>query len=74
MESMNQGGLSPQESMHMMVTTQYLDTLKDFANNPKVASIMVPHGPGVTKDISDQVRDGFIAANALATAPRQASM
>jgi regulator of protease activity HflC (stomatin/prohibitin superfamily) len=74
MVSMHEGGLSPQESMHMMVTTQYMDTLKDFANNPSSSSIMVPHGPGVTKDIEEQVRNGFIAANALTAAPGQASM
>lgn len=74
MESMNQGGLSPQESMHMMVTTQYLDTLKDFANNPNSSSIMVPHGPGVTKDLESQVRDGFVAASSLSQAPGQSSM
>jgi regulator of protease activity HflC (stomatin/prohibitin superfamily) len=74
MESMSQGGLNPQESMHMMVTTQYLDTLKDFANNPNSSSIMVPHGPGVSKDLEDQVRDGFIAASSLSKAPQQAAM
>merc|ERR1719203_540319 len=60
MESMTiEGGLSPQEAVHMMVTTQYLDTLKDFANNPSSSSIMVPHGPGFSKHLEDQVRDGF---------------
>lgn len=73
MDSMNRGGLTPQESMHMMVTTQYLDTLKDFANNPTSSSIMVPHGPGVSQNISEQVRDGFIAANSLSRNPQPAS-
>ena len=45
MQAMSQGGLTPQESMHMMVTTQYLDTLKDFANNPNNSAIMVLRGP-----------------------------
>lgn len=62
MESMSQGGLSSQEAMHMMITTQYLDTLKDFANNPNAKSIMVPHGPGAVKDIEAQVRDGFMSS------------
>eukprot|EP00443_Scrippsiella_acuminata_P048428 CAMPEP_0115195906 /NCGR_PEP_ID=MMETSP0270-20121206/14818_1 /TAXON_ID=71861 /ORGANISM="Scrippsiella trochoidea, Strain CCMP3099" /LENGTH=317 /DNA_ID=CAMNT_0002609235 /DNA_START=75 /DNA_END=1028 /DNA_ORIENTATION=- len=65
MASMSDGGLSPQEAMHMMITTQYLDTLKDFANNPNHSSIMVPHGPGAVKDIEAQVRDGFISASAM---------
>merc|ERR1712039_781969 len=61
MISMADGGLSSQEAMHMMITTQYLDTLKDFVNNPNHSSIMVPHGPGAVKDIEAQVRDGFIS-------------
>jgi len=65
MKSMSEGGLTPQEAMHMMITTQYLDTLKDFANNPNHSAIMVPHGPGAVKDIESQVRDGFISASAM---------
>mmetsp|Transcript_5358 Transcript_5358/g.14505 ORF Transcript_5358/g.14505 Transcript_5358/m.14505 type:complete len:310 (+) Transcript_5358:90-1019(+) len=72
MKTMSRGGLSPQESMHMMVTTQYLDTLKDFANNPNASSIMVPCGPGAAAEISAQVRNGFVQGAALA--PQQATM
>jgi len=71
MVSMSAGGLQPQEAMHMMITTQYLDTLKDFANNPNKSSIMVPHGPGAVKDIEAQVRDGFISAAALKPGQQQ---
>jgi len=75
METMSAGGLSPQESMHMMITTQYLDTLKDFATNPNSSSIMVPHGPGAVKDIEAQVRDGFFQASASSLQPpKQSSM
>lgn len=73
MQEMSSAGLSPQEAMHMMVTTQYIDTLKDFANNPNCGSIMVPHGPGATANIEAQVRDGFIQAGALSR-PRQLGM
>merc|ERR1740121_104047 len=71
MVSMSGGGLQPQEAMHMMITTQYLDTLKDFANNPNKSSIMVPYGPGAVKDIEAQVRDGFISASALRPGQQQ---
>jgi len=71
MISMSDGGLDPQQAMHMMVTTQYLDTLKDFANNPNHSAIMVPHGPGAVKDIEAQVRDGFISASALKPGQQQ---
>jgi len=70
MQSMSSGGLTPQESVHMLVTTQYLDTLKDFANNPSSSSIMIPHGPGAAKSLEDQVRDGFAACVPLQAAMR----
>merc|ERR1712008_642671 len=65
MHSMSQGGLSPQDAMHMMITTQYIDTLKVYASSPNSSAIMVPHGPGVVKDIEAQVRDGFVGSSHL---------
>jgi len=70
MNSMSQSGLSPPDTMHMMMTTQYLDTLKEFAANDKSSAIMVPTGP-TSKDIEAQVRDGFIASSAVSAAARQ---
>ena len=40
MDFMKQSGMSEQEGMHMMIMTQYLDTLKEFA--AKHSSILVP--------------------------------
>lgn len=74
MESMAHGGLSAQEAMHMMITTQYLDTLKDFATNPNHSAIMVPNMPGSAKDFESQVRDGFITASSLSAKPGQQQM
>lgn len=65
MQSMSQGGLSPQDAMHMMITTQYIDTLKDYAHSPNSSAIMVPHCPGAAKDIEAQVRDGLISSSHL---------
>jgi len=65
MQSMVTAGLSPQDAMHMMVTTQYIDTLKDFATNPNATAIMVPSGAGGARSVEDQVRSGFLTANAL---------
>jgi len=73
MQQMIAAGLSPQDAMHLMVTTQYIDTLKDFAANPNSSAIMVPSGPGAARDVEAQVRDGFITANALAR-PSQHAM
>merc|ERR1711920_274004 len=59
---MKESGMSEGEAQHMMVMTQYLDTLKDFANSK--SSIMVPHGPSAVRDIEAQIRNGFSSANA----------
>lgn len=78
MESMTAAGLTPHDAMHMMVTTQYIDTLKDFAQNPNSSAIMVPSGPGAARDLEAQIRDGFITANNLSSAssraPKQLTM
>merc|ERR1719382_997182 len=60
---MKESGMSEQEAMHMMIMTQYLDTLKDFASNH--GSIIVPHGPGAVKDIESQIREGFLTASSM---------
>jgi len=57
-------GMSPQEVVHMMLVTQYLDVLKDFAQSGKSA-IVVPSGPGGVGDIEAQVRNGFFQAEQL---------
>jgi regulator of protease activity HflC (stomatin/prohibitin superfamily) len=64
MDAMAAGGLAPQEAMNMMITTQYVDMLKDFATNPNKSAIMVPAGSGA-KDVEAQVRDGFVSAAKL---------
>merc|ERR1740121_3479016 len=54
---MQESGMSSNEAMHMMVMTQYLDTLKEFANGK--SSIMVPHGPSAVTDMQKQIEAGF---------------
>jgi regulator of protease activity HflC (stomatin/prohibitin superfamily) len=62
-ESMRQScGLEPKEVVHMMLVTQYLDVLKEFAASGK-ATMVVPHGPSAVQDIESQVRNGFMAAS-----------
>jgi len=73
MDSMAAAGLNPQDAMHMMITTQYIDTMKDFANNPSNTAIMVPSHPGAAGDVTAQVRDGFLTAQALRQ-PQQLTM
>jgi len=71
MEIMQESGMSADESRHMMVMTQYLDTLKEFANGK--SSIMVPHGPSAVKDMESQIRDGFLTSQAMGS-PEQVEM
>jgi len=62
-KSMQECGLGTQDTIVMMMVTQYLDTLKEFKDGK--ASIMVPHGAGGMKNLESQVRDGFITASSL---------
>lgn len=55
-------GMEPTEVVHMMLVTQYLDTLKTFAESGK-ATMVVPHGPSAVADIESQVRNGFMQAS-----------
>jgi len=73
LQSMIDGGLNPQESMHLILTTQYLDALGTFATNPSPSAIMVPHGPGAVEEIESQVRKGFGGQSSV-NPPRQALM
>ena len=64
-ESMKQScGLEPKEVIHMMMVTQYLDVLKEFAVSGK-ATMVVPHGMGAVSDMEAQVRQGFMQANMM---------
>jgi hypothetical protein len=48
-------GLEPREVVHMMLVTQYLDVLKEFAQSGK-ATMVVPHGMSAVADMEQQVR------------------
>lgn len=60
-------GMNPQEVVHMMLVTQYLDVLKNFAESGR-ATMVVPHGPSALQDIEQQVRNGFMQASMLPAA------
>lgn len=57
-------GLEPHDVVHMMLVTQYLDVLKEFAQSGN-ASMVVPHGPSAVGDIEAQVRSGFMQAKMM---------
>jgi len=56
-------GLEPREVVHMMLVTQYLDVLKEFAQSGK-ATMVVPHGMSAVADMEQQVRV-FVCAHVL---------
>merc|ERR1712060_443501 len=64
MDAMSAGGLTAQEAMNMMITTQYVDTLKDFATNPNKTAVVMPLDDP-NKDMESKVRDGFVSASKL---------
>ena len=57
-------GTTPQDVMHLMMVTQYLDMLKDVGSNPAATTLFVPHGVGAVTDMQDQVRNGMMQAQA----------
>jgi len=73
MKFMKEAGMSESDAMHMMIMTQYLDTLKEFSASH--GTIVVPHGPSSVKDIESQIREGFLSAGSAGSGqPRQQQM
>ncbi|KAG0472813.1 hypothetical protein HPP92_014277 [Vanilla planifolia] len=56
-------GTSAKEVMELIMVTQYFDTIKELGNSSKTTTVFLPHGPGHVKDISDQIRSGFMEAS-----------
>ena len=57
-------GASPQDVMQLVLMTQYFDTLKDVGAASRTNTILMPHSPGALGDISAQLRNAMITANA----------
>jgi len=57
-------GTTPQDVMHLMMVTQYLDMLKDVGSNPAATTLFVPHGIGAVTEMQDSVRNGMMQAAA----------
>merc|ERR550537_1655581 len=58
-------GTSPADVMQLMMVTQYLDMLKEVGTTSKSNTVFVPHGPGAVADVQQQMRNGFLEANAV---------
>lgn len=57
-------GTSAKEVMDLIMITQYFDTLKDLGSSSKNTTVFIPHGPGHVRDISEQIRNGLMEAEA----------
>jgi regulator of protease activity HflC (stomatin/prohibitin superfamily) len=66
-------GATPHDVMHLVLITQYFDTLKEIAANDRTNTVLVPHSPGVVNDLFSQFRDSLITANALSNPPDNAA-
>lgn len=54
-------GMDAGEVIHMMLVSQYLDVMKEFACNSSPKSIMINHNPGALTDVEYQVKAGMKA-------------
>ena len=61
----NVPGTSAHDVMNLVLMTQYFDTLKDIGLSSKTNTILIPHSPGGMNQISDQLRDAMMTANAV---------
>ncbi len=57
-------GSSPHDVMQIVLMTQYFDTLKELSAHSKTNTILVPHAPSHLNDLTEQMRNAFITAQA----------
>jgi regulator of protease activity HflC (stomatin/prohibitin superfamily) len=67
-------GATPHDVMHLVLITQYFDTLKEIAANDRTNTVLVPHSPNTLNDLFNQFRDTIVTGNALSTPPDIPSM
>ena len=58
-------GATAQYVMHLVLITQYFDTLKDVATDDRTNTVLVPHSPGTINDLFDQFRNAMVASQAV---------
>lgn len=58
-------GTSAHDVMNLVLMTQYFDTLKDVGLSSRTNTILIPHSPGGMSQISDQLREAMITADAV---------
>ena len=58
-------GVNSQDVMNLVMMTQYFDTLKELGLSGKNSTILIPHSPSGMGDISEQMRNAMITADAV---------
>ncbi|KAK9821108.1 hypothetical protein WJX81_006246 [Elliptochloris bilobata] len=66
--------VSSRDVLSLMLTTQYLDCIRDVGTSARSSAVFLPHTPGVVNDIEAQVRNGFMQGQAGAGAPTTPTM
>lgn len=59
-------GTNTQDIMHLMILSQYFDTLKELGNSGKTNTIFLPHSPEGLHQFQDQLRNAMLAAGQVA--------
>ncbi|KAJ0790291.1 hypothetical protein HanPI659440_Chr05g0213761 [Helianthus annuus] len=65
--SVNVSGTTTKYVMDMVLVTQYFDTMKEIGAESKSSAVLIPHGPGVVRDVATQIGDGLLQGSAAAS-------
>jgi hypothetical protein len=60
----NVPGTTPKEVMDMVLVTQYFDIMKEISASSRNSTVFIPHGPGVVRDVAEQIRNGLLQGQA----------
>jgi regulator of protease activity HflC (stomatin/prohibitin superfamily) len=58
-------GATAQDVMNLVLMTQYFDTLKEIGASSQTNTILIPHSPGSLSDLTSQLRNAMITADAV---------
>ena len=57
-------GATSKEVMQLVLVTQYFDTLKSIGESDKTNTLFLTHSPSAVKEVSDQILQSMLVANA----------
>lgn len=59
--------ISPQTVIEIVLATQYFNTMRDLGTHSNSTTVFVPSTPSAIHDLTSQIRNGFMQADALST-------